>query len=263
MILFCQMDVTGRTEDDPAARCLVANLLKYISSYKPPLRRESLYAGDPAGRTHLEQAGVSIADYNGGSLKTDQVLIVGPGGSAKLAPHREAVAAWLKAGGHLLAIGLDEREAEAFLPFSVMMKNAEYINACFEPAGMDSPLAGIGPADVLIREPRQLSLVTEGACVVGDGVLAVVPDVNVVFSQLAPWQFDYEKIYHRKMTFRRTSYLITRLLANMGAGSATPLLSRFSIPQKACDSPQQGRWLTGLYLDKPVEMDDPYRFFRW
>ena len=28
-------------------------------------------------------------------------------------------------------------------------------------------------------------------------------------------------------------------------------------------SPREGRWLTGLYLDRPVEWDDPYRFFRW
>jgi hypothetical protein len=25
----------------------------------------------------------------------------------------------------------------------------------------------------------------------------------------------------------------------------------------------EGRWLQGLYLDKPEEWDDPYRFFRW
>jgi hypothetical protein len=27
--------------------------------------------------------------------------------------------------------------------------------------------------------------------------------------------------------------------------------------------PGEGRWLTGMYLDRPVEWDDPYRFFRW
>jgi hypothetical protein len=25
----------------------------------------------------------------------------------------------------------------------------------------------------------------------------------------------------------------------------------------------EGRWLQGLYLDQPIEWDDPYRFFRW
>jgi hypothetical protein len=23
------------------------------------------------------------------------------------------------------------------------------------------------------------------------------------------------------------------------------------------------RWLTGLYLDKPEALDDPYRYYRW
>jgi hypothetical protein len=27
--------------------------------------------------------------------------------------------------------------------------------------------------------------------------------------------------------------------------------------------PAAGRWLDGLYLDRPAEWDDPYRFFRW
>jgi hypothetical protein len=27
--------------------------------------------------------------------------------------------------------------------------------------------------------------------------------------------------------------------------------------------PRVGRWLEGLYLTRPTEWDDPYRFFRW
>jgi len=77
MILFCQMDVTGRTEDDPAAARLTTNMLEYVSTYSPPPRRTALYAGESAGREYFEQAGVSIADYNGGELTPEQVLIVG------------------------------------------------------------------------------------------------------------------------------------------------------------------------------------------
>jgi hypothetical protein len=101
--------------------------------------------------------------------------------------------------------------------------------------------------------------------VVGDGVLAVAEGANVVFCQLAPWQFDHKKLHHVKMTFRRTSFLVTRLLYNMGSSSVPkPLLARFSNPvDMAPDTHNAGRWLTGLYLDEPVEMDDPYRFFRW
>ena len=59
MVLFCQMDVTGRTESDPAAEALAANILQYASAWKPAARREALYVGDPAGKRHLERAGIA------------------------------------------------------------------------------------------------------------------------------------------------------------------------------------------------------------
>ena len=56
--------------------------------------------------------------------------------------------------GHLLAVGLNQDEANAFLPFKVVMKKAEHINAYFEPAGARSLLAGICPAEVEVRDAR-------------------------------------------------------------------------------------------------------------
>jgi hypothetical protein len=140
------------------------------------------------------------------------------------------------------------------------MKRAEHIASFFEPAGASSPLAGIGPADVHNRDPRELPLVTgEGA--LGDGVLAQAENGQVVFCQLAPWQFDAKQPMNVKRTFRRAAFLLSRLLGNMGVASSTPLLSRFALPVDAAYGEQ--RWLHGLYLDTPEEWDDPYRFFRW
>jgi hypothetical protein len=62
-----------------------------------------------------------------------------------------------------------------------------------------------------------------------------------------------------KRTFRRTSCAVTRLAANMGVPSETPIVGRLRTPA----SPDEQRWLRGLYLDLPDEWDDPYRFFRW
>jgi hypothetical protein len=81
-----------------------------------------------------------------------------------------------------------------------------------------------------------------------------------VFCQLAPWSFDYHKQYNLKRTFRRSAVLVSRLLANLGVAGTTPLLARFHAP--VTDAGDK-RWLTGLYLDVPEEMDDPYRFFGW
>jgi len=261
LVLFCQMDVTGRTESDPAAARLARNLLDYVAAWKPAPSRKALYAGDPAGKSHLEKAGVSVGSYEGGSLAADQVLVVGPGGGQKLAAGAATIGPWLKAGGRLLAIGLDEADAAALAPLKVTMKKAEHISTYFEPFPIGSPLAGIGPADVHNRDPRQLPLVSGGAKIVGDGVLATADGAAVVFCQLVPWQFDYAKQYNLKRTYRRASFTVARLLAGMGVAGATPVLARFSSPVDGA-KPEK-RWLDGLYLDPPEEWDDPYRFFRW
>jgi hypothetical protein len=261
MVLFCQLDVTGRTESDPAAEAVARNIVQYVCAWKPSPNRRALYVGDAAGKDHLAKAGAPAGPYEGGSLSADQVLVVGPGGGRKLAAGAAAVGDWLKAGGCLLAIGLDEGDAGAFLPFKVAMKKAEHISACFEPFGVNSLLAGVGPADVHNRDPREMPLVSGGAVIVGNGVLAKGQNANVVFCQSVPWQFDYGKQYNLKRTYRRASFAVGRLLANMGVAGATPVISRFSSPVDPAKS--EKRWLEGLYLDQPEEWDDPYRFFRW
>ena len=261
MILFCQMDVTGRSESDPAAGTLARNLLQYAAAWQPAANRKALYAGDAAGRRYFEAAGVSLGSYAGGELAADQALIVGPGGGAQLARSAASIRSWLKSGGNLLAVGLDEAGANAFLPFRVSMKKEEHIAAFFEPARMDSLLAGVGPADVVNRDPRELSLVSGGASVAGNGVLATGEDANVAFCQLVPWEFEWQKQMNLKRTYRRASFLVGRLLANMGVAGATPLLGRFGEPVTPAGPGK--RWLEGLYLDQPEEWDDPYRFFGW
>ena len=218
------------------------------------------YAGPQAGRKHLEQMGLTVASYEGGRLGPEDVLVVGPGGGPALAAHADDLRPWIKAGGNVLAIGLGQAEANAFLPFSVKTRKQEYICGLFPPPARTSLLAGLGPADVMNRDPRNLELLTEGVAVVGDGVLAVAPDAKVVFCQLVPWEFDYQKYFNQKRTFRRASCLVARILGNMGVEEPAPLLERFSSPVGKAAA---GRWLTGFYLDKPEEFDDPYRYFGW
>ena len=261
VVLLCQMDVTGRTEEEPAARRLVTNMLDYISTYSPAPGRQASYVGEDAGRTHLEQAGLTLAAYEGGRPSGDQVLVVGPGGGNALAANARAIQQWLRAGGHLFAIGLGEREANALLPLAIKTKKAEHICTLFEPAGLKSLLAGVGPADVHNRDPREIELISDGATVIGNGVLALAGDANVAFCQLPPWHFDYKKFYNVKRTFRRTGFLVSRVLGNMGCSGSTPLLERFASPVTAGEG--AGRWLEGFYLEQPEEFDDPYRFFCW
>ena len=186
VVLFCQMDVTGRTESDPAATILAGNIIKYIEAWHPRPRRTALYAGEATGLAWLKACGVETSALTGALPAPDQVLVVGPGGGRELAPHAAAMSDWLTAGGHVLALGLDQEEANSFLPAKVTMQNVEHIAAEFPPFAADSLLAGVAPADVHNRDPRRLPLVTDGATAYGDGVLA--QQGNVVYFQLPPFE---------------------------------------------------------------------------
>jgi len=191
----------------------------------------------------------------------DEVLVLGPGGGRAFAKDATALGDFLKSGGNVLAIGLDHNDVVVLPPIEVTMKRAEHIASFFEPYGAGSLLAGIGPADVHNRDPRELPLVSSGAEVVGDGVLAKMATAKVVFVQMPPWEFAGGQQSNLRRTFRRASVLLDRLLANMGVAGATPLLERFDRPIDVATA--EKRWLEGFYLDQPEEWDDPYRFFRW
>ena len=261
LIVFCQHDVTGRTESDPAARLLARNILSYVLSEKPRVERSIVYAGEPSGQRHLEAAGFEVSPFAENKLSAGQVLVAGPGAGKSLAASAARIAQWLREGGYVLAIGLDADDANAIMPFRVTTKKAEHISARFDSPGWESLFAGVGPADVHNRDPRELPLIQTGATVLGDGILARAEGANVVFCQLVPWQFTDVEKPNIKRTFRRASFLVSRLLANMGARGTAPILARFGTPVD--QAKPEKRWLNGLYLDQPEEMDDPYRFFRW
>jgi hypothetical protein len=252
------MDVTGRSEEDRAAQRLVANILDYVAGYSPEPARAVTYVGEAAGQAHLEKSGFALTPYPAGA---DAVLVVGPGAGRELAGDANSLRTWLEGGGRLFALGLGAADANAFMPFPVATTTAEHIDTVFEREGADSTLAAIGPAEVHNRGPREIELISGGATVIGNGVLATALDGNVVFCQLPPWSFDYEKQYNLKRTFRRTAFLVTRVLGNMGCQSTTPLLERFSMPVAGDEA--EPRWLQGFYLDEPAEFDDPYRSFGW
>jgi hypothetical protein len=269
MILFCQLDVTGRTESDPAAKKLASNLLTYASSWKPSPQRSAVYVGEEAGRRHLTSAGVELSPYEG-ALSDRNVMVVGPGAGQTLAENAPSIRQWLQADGRLLAIGLDQSDL-AFLRKKVVAARREHIAAHFDAFRSNSPFRGVGPADVHNRDPRQLPLIQSGARVFGNGVLAATDDEKIVFCQLAPWQIGDTKQWNIKKTYRRSSFLVTRVLANLGVTTSTPILDRFHKPADlaladATESESelnQPRWREGMYLDQPEEWDDPYRFFRW
>ncbi len=235
MVLFCQMDVTGRTEEEPAAERLVNNILRYAQAWKPKARRTAVYTGGEEGRAWLEAAGIHAADV---PPPGEDVLMIRPDDD-----------------GQGLCLELGSAPAKA------TMRRGEHIAAWFPAQPASSALAGVAPADVYNRDPREIPLVSGGAEVLGDGVLAV--STNVVFYQMPPFAYQEtdEKHFNQRRSFERSSFALSRLLGNMGVSGETPLLERFGRPVGV--NTKEARWDEGLYLLKAVEWDDPYRFFGW
>ncbi|GMV83657.1 MAG: hypothetical protein AMXMBFR7_48410 [Planctomycetota bacterium] len=255
-VWFCQMDVSGRSEEDPAARRLTSQLIAHVSAWKPATPRQVSYAGASEGLKHLKSAGIQVSEYAGGALSPDRLLVLGPDCGQQMAAHKDAVAAGMQAGAKVLAIGLEQKDIRASLPGAIETKASEYISSQFELQGLSSPFVGCGPAEVHNRDPREVPLVTDGAEVLGGGVLATAGQLTLI--QLTPWTCN-TKAFNTKRNFRRTSSLLARVLGNLGAPSQTPFIERFSTPAKPSDQ----RWLDGYYLDVPEAWDDPYRFFCW
>ena len=158
----------------------------------------------------------------------------------------------------LLCLGLDEQEANAFLPMKIGMTKAEHIASCFAPPQANSLLSGVAPADVHNRDPRKLPLVSAGVTLLGDGVLAQAENANLVFFQFPPYTLSSgregvpsSKQFNLRRTYRRTSFALTRLLANMGVCAATPLLVAFLAAggRRAGEARRFGR---GTLVARPV-----------
>jgi len=258
LVLFCQMDVTARTENEPAAEALLNNIIRFVNIWRPPSRCTAVYAGEPAGMSWLASSAVQAVPLTSEPLAADQVLIVGPGMDEPTWARLKATTVWIKAGGRVLVLGAEQEDVNSFLPAPITMQSAEHIATSFAPLTPDSPLAGVAPADVHNRDPRKLPLLAGGATILGDGVLAI--QGNVVFCQIIPWHFDASpEKFNQRRTFERTSFAVRRLLGNFGVAGRTPLLERFGQPA----SGSTNRYIDGLYLNPPTEWDDPYRFFRW
>jgi hypothetical protein len=251
VVFFCQMDVTGRTEHEPAAEQLVANLLNTLTTWRAPLQRSIVYSGEATGKRHLEKSGFKISEFSG-ALKAGQLLVIGPGDSSAVMSRRAEVSKWLADEGRAVTIGLDGRAIKDTLALDLTTTNKTYINSVFAPAPFGAITAGIGPADVYNRVPREIPVLAN------DQVIGAAADEHVGLFQLTPWSFD-PAVMNSKRVFRHVSVALTRLLGNFGVHAATPLLQRFGSPVKQGEQ----RWLYSFYLDTPVEEDDPYRFFGW
>ncbi len=220
-MVFCQLDVTGRTLPEPAADQLCRNLLRYLATARPATERTAYYAGAAEGAELLTKLGVAFAPYRGQTLDSNTVLVVAPGGGRIV-----DLAQGLQNGTNLLALGLDERSIHDLGVSVGPMRTAPVVSSLI--GDFDPPeFTGISNAELYARTLRLP--VTQFAATTGSSnqILKWVRAGagRAVFCQTAPWMFDYSHKPYLRTTYRRNVFLVARLLSNLGAPSATKLAS--------------------------------------
>jgi beta-galactosidase len=238
-ILFCQLDLTGRSEADPAAEQLCRNLVSYLQTAPVPASQAVAVMGDEPTRALAQSLGAGTAD-------TAQLLLVGPG--ADLAKAKTQI----ENGASALALGLS---ADDLAKFGITAeKTAGYSSR----AVLTAPeFAGLSDADLHWRTKLDYAAITTGD--VGNDALRVMPLGNgkIVLCQVAPWMLDDAAKPYLRTSKRRNLCLVSRLLANLGATLDSPLPELLATPATPSTLDLQDGW-RGL-----VDRDDQGRDGKW
>ena len=155
-MVFCQLDVSGRTEAEPAADRIAGQLLAHVAAWRPSSRRAIAYAGADEGRRHLEAAGFSVSSYRGGSLAGDRLLVLGPGAGTVLRGGAAELGRFLQAGGRIAGLGLGAADALVLPVPGLKLESGELLAPAVGAFPAASPFAGIGPADLHDRDPGRV-----------------------------------------------------------------------------------------------------------
>lgn len=103
--LFCQLDVTARTQDDPCAQETVHQLIRLLAERSEPIPQPAVYLGAPETLELLRQLHADVTPYDGSPLD-GRILIRGQG-FANATPKPTGTPA------AILNLGLDAKDLNA------------------------------------------------------------------------------------------------------------------------------------------------------
>ena len=226
-ILFCQMDLSGRTENDPAADRLFLNLLSPVAS-RASSPGKVFYSGNPEGAGLLRELGHSASPWTG-KVENGKpaILVLGSGFDPAIRPDELR-----KQGIDMVTFGLSAEEsnralgkADAFAARTVLP----------DPALPDTGrglLSGVTRADLYWRGEIPIAAYTGRGN--GNEALLLLPRSGgtgaLAMLQATPKMFENSDSRYFRKTIRRNRYLAGRLLYNLGARTEDGLLRTLSRP---------------------------------
>jgi len=240
-VIFCQLDVTGRTAFDPAAIAICRGLLKALDRAGRKIPRTVLYDGDARGERLLDRLAISHRPY-APVKRTDKrrrlrLIVLGPGTkhAAELARDKPKLA-------YVVALGLGGEEFQRFIPKDATTRS---VSAYEDQVGPHCALlrTGVSCADLAWRTKRKVDVPFFPARGPRPPLFYDYFGAGTFLCQVAPWMFDYKARPYLRTSYRRNVFLVSRLLHNLGATAKTPLLERLSTPGGRSEFALPGQWV--------------------
>lgn len=226
-IIFCQLDVSGRSEPDPVADALTLRLLNDLQETKAVTSQAVCALGETA-KALCANLGVKTADASG-----IWVVSSGAGAPANLKQQIEQ-------GLRVLCLGLSRDEVATWSPVAAptVATNAYFTRIEKLPAELN----GLSNADWAWH--GEMSFAAFAVSEENNQALKVVHHGKgcVIFWQVPPTAIDEVKKPYLRTSKRRANAMAARVLGNLGAAFESS---------------------AALYLDTPQNVDDPYRYYRW
>lgn len=248
-VVFSQLDLCGRLASRcgaptvaPEALSALARILDYAARPIAPAKgRVLVMEGGTNVASTFQELGIKFEKAAAASdAKPGDVLVLGPGAKSG------DVTALVESGVNVLALALMGDETAAVFPSSKPTKRQWGTYADYNAQIGKEPLfSGVSNADIQWNMPSCMAHLAKFN--EADILTAVHSGKGVfVYDGVTPWRFAKEEkaLRHNR---RRAQALVTRLVANLGGAVAEAF-------------PGSGE---ALYADKPLDIDDPYRYFRW
>ena len=209
LLVWCGLDLDGRTEEDPSAALVSRRLLSYLDGPLPAIAAQApaTYIGGPEGEKLLASLGLVFKKANAAPPQLG-LLIIGEGGAT---PSDAELSAFVKSGGRLLLLG----GAANTLGFALASKKL---------GGASSPplwpeAAGLSPSDLRLRVDFEAPLLDPGSNeTAANGLLgrrAEGRGVAIAFPLTPDRLPAKDKTYLRFSQWRLTRAL-SQILANLG-----------------------------------------------
>ncbi|MFZ2657073.1 MAG: hypothetical protein WAX69_19220 [Victivallales bacterium] len=101
-IVFMQMDVSGRTESDPAAELICRNIVRYLDTPLEGMQNRTAICASQKTSDRISSLGFSSAPWSGSLDPARNILVFGKGDSELWPKLRESVLAFVDKGGTVL-----------------------------------------------------------------------------------------------------------------------------------------------------------------